>query len=115
MRKPITWSSRSDPRDPATNACEPPPGGDYTPFLNPDGLRGVEIPIGARVLAVIDCYDALTTVRPYKGAWSHAEAFAHLKAERGKAFDPDLVDAFLASEAEVLRCLELGAPASRTG
>jgi putative nucleotidyltransferase with HDIG domain len=60
----------------------------------PRGLKGEEIPLGARLFAVIDVYDALTTVRPYHDASSHAAALEVLRAEAGKQFDPAVVDAF---------------------
>jgi diguanylate cyclase (GGDEF)-like protein/putative nucleotidyltransferase with HDIG domain len=63
----------------------------------PDGLAAGEIPIGARILAVADCYDALTSDRPYRKALSAAEAVAFLERERGKMFDPEVVEAFLSA------------------
>ena len=50
-----------------------------------------------------DVYDALTSVRPYKAAWTSEDAFAHLRSQRGAHFDPRLVDAFLGMREEVLR------------
>ena len=49
----------------------------------PYGLSGEEIPLPARIFAACDVYDALTSTRPYKRAWSHAEAAAHLLSARG--------------------------------
>ena len=49
----------------------------------PNGLTGAEIPIGARILSVVDCYDALTSDRPYRGAMSDEEALAIIRARRG--------------------------------
>jgi putative nucleotidyltransferase with HDIG domain len=60
----------------------------------PDGLRGTFIPIGARILSVVDCFDALTSDRPYRRALSGTDAFAILEARRGTMYDPDIVDAF---------------------
>lgn len=60
----------------------------------PDGLAGADIPLSARIVSLVDCYDALTSARPYKRALPHAEAVAAVDAERGRAFDPDLVDVF---------------------
>src|SRR5678815_1635979 len=60
----------------------------------PDGLRGTEIPIGARILAVVDCFDALTSDRPYRPRLGDEEALAMLKARRGSMYDPLVVDAF---------------------
>jgi response regulator RpfG family c-di-GMP phosphodiesterase len=62
----------------------------------PRGLAGEEIPLAARIMALADCYDALTSKRPYKHAWPHAEAVAQVQKERGCAFDPAVTDAFLA-------------------
>lgn len=62
----------------------------------PDRLAGNEIPLLARMFALVDVYDALTSVRPYKPAWTHEEAAAELQAQAGKQFAPDLVETFLA-------------------
>src|SRR5512147_2811466 len=61
----------------------------------PSGLDGDHIPLCARVVAVADVYDALTSVRPYKKAWPPADAMEYVRAQRGKHFDPRLVDAFI--------------------
>jgi len=61
----------------------------------PDGLRGEAIPIGARVLSVVDCYDALTSDRPYRRALSHGCAVAIIHDHSGTMYDPQIVDAFL--------------------
>ncbi|MCB9916128.1 MAG: HD domain-containing protein [Planctomycetes bacterium] len=61
----------------------------------PRGLRAEEIPLSARILALADVYDALTTVRPYKDAWTHQEALAWIRERAGEAFDPRVVDAFV--------------------
>lgn len=61
----------------------------------PDGLRGDEIPIGARVIAIVDAYDAMTTDRPYRAALSEAEAIKRLQDGSGTQFDPALLSAFL--------------------
>ncbi len=61
----------------------------------PDGLRRTEIPIGARILAVIDCYDALTSDRPYRGRLGDDEAVAILLNRRGSMYDPLVVDVFI--------------------
>ena len=60
----------------------------------PNGLKGVEIPIGARILSVVDCYDALTSDRPYRGAMTDEEALAIIRARRGTMYDPTVVDTF---------------------
>lgn len=57
----------------------------------PFGLAGTEIPIEARIVALADVFDALTSVRPYKKAWSVEEALAFIKEQSGKHFDPALV------------------------
>lgn len=57
----------------------------------PGGLRGEEIPLEARVVAVCDVFDALTTARPYKKAWPVEEAIAYIDDNSGKHFDPELV------------------------
>ncbi|MFV1923072.1 MAG: HD-GYP domain-containing protein [Methylotenera sp.] len=57
----------------------------------PYQLRGSQIPLSARIVAIADVLDALTTKRPYKEAWSMDRAFAYLESESGKHFDPDLV------------------------
>jgi putative two-component system response regulator len=68
----------------------------------PGGLAGEDIPLAARVVAVADVFDALTTVRPYKPAWSVDDAVAEIRAQRGRHFDPHLVDLFCDSLADVL-------------
>jgi two-component system, response regulator RpfG len=69
----------------------------------PNGLMSEHIALCARIVAVADVYDALTSVRPYKKAWSSEEAFDFLRAQRGKHFDPHLVDAFIGVQGEVVR------------
>lgn len=61
----------------------------------PAGLSGTSIPISARVAALADVFDALTHARPYKRAWSIADALTHIRRERGEHFDPSLTDVFL--------------------
>lgn len=61
----------------------------------PQGLRGEEIPIGARILAVADAYQAMTEDRYYRDAYSHAEARQELTRMGGKQFDAKVVSAFL--------------------
>jgi CHASE2 domain-containing sensor protein len=62
----------------------------------PGGLRGEEIPIAARICAVVDVYDALLAKRSYKEAWSAQQALAEIRQGSGTHFDPKLVEAFLA-------------------
>ena len=61
----------------------------------PHGLKGEEIPIACRIVALADLYDALTHVRPYKKAWPKEEAIEEVKRLSGTHFDPNVVDAFL--------------------
>jgi diguanylate cyclase (GGDEF)-like protein/putative nucleotidyltransferase with HDIG domain len=61
----------------------------------PQGQRGEAIPIGARILAVVDCYDVATSNRPYRPALSHDDAITRLHTEAGHALDPRLVDVFI--------------------
>jgi putative two-component system response regulator len=67
----------------------------------PCGLSGEDIPLSARVLALADVYDALTTVRPYKQAWPHEKAIDWIRQGAGAHFDPHAVEVFLAREHEV--------------
>jgi putative nucleotidyltransferase with HDIG domain len=62
----------------------------------PDGLRGAAIPVGARILSVVDCYDALTSDRPYRPAMTDEQALAILIQRRGTMYDPLVVDTFVA-------------------
>jgi PAS domain S-box-containing protein len=61
----------------------------------PNQLKGEEIPLAARVFMVIDVWDALTSERPYREAWSHEKARAYIRDQSGKYFDPDCVKTFL--------------------
>ena len=61
----------------------------------PDGLAGEAIPIGARIVAVADVYDALTSDRPYRQAMSNADARAFLRTQAGLGLDDEMVDAFI--------------------
>jgi diguanylate cyclase (GGDEF)-like protein/putative nucleotidyltransferase with HDIG domain len=62
----------------------------------PSGIRGEQIPVGARILAIADCYSTLQTERPYRPARSQSEAIAVLREFAGTSFDPALVDLLLA-------------------
>jgi putative nucleotidyltransferase with HDIG domain len=68
----------------------------------PKGLKGQEIPLGARILSVVDCYDALTSDRPYRPRMTRQQAEQELRDRRSKAYDPWVVDRFL----EILDKLE---------
>jgi putative two-component system response regulator len=62
----------------------------------PDGLRGEAIPLGARIMAVVDVYDALRTARPYKPAMSHAQSIAILQQEtEAGSWDAHIVQTFV--------------------
>jgi putative two-component system response regulator len=69
----------------------------------PLGLRGEEIPLAARIVAVADVFDALTSERPYKRAWSVEEARSFIESESGKHFDPALVTQFNTVLADMLK------------
>lgn len=60
----------------------------------PRGLRGEEIPLTARLFAVVDVWDALTSDRPYRKAWSEEEALTYIREQSGKHFDPQVVELF---------------------
>jgi HD-GYP domain-containing protein (c-di-GMP phosphodiesterase class II) len=64
----------------------------------PDGLAGEDIPLGARIIAVADSYDAMTSDRPYRKALPHEVALIELQRSAGAQFDPVIVTAFLARE-----------------
>ncbi len=68
----------------------------------PDGLRGESIPIFGRITAIADVFDALTSSRPYKKAWTIDEAFNLLIEEKNKHFDPFLVDLFIGNKEQVM-------------
>lgn len=61
----------------------------------PRGLKGEEIPLAARIFAVVDVWDALTSDRPYRSAWEQKKALEYILEQRGKQFDPAVVDVFL--------------------
>mgnify|MGYP000137061488 FL=1 len=65
-------------------------GGGY-----PRGLKGEEIPLAARIFAVVDVFDALTSDRPYRKAWSRDEALRYIHEQAGRQFDPKVVEVFL--------------------
>ena len=67
----------------------------------PEGLVGEAIPIEARIVTVADVFDALTSERPYKKAWSNEEAYKKLKEMSGKQFDPQCVEALLNNKDEI--------------
>ena len=61
----------------------------------PLGLKGAEIPIGARIFAVVDVWDALCSDRPYRPSWSKSKAKSYIRSQSGLAFDAEVVDVFL--------------------
>jgi len=63
----------------------------------PDGLKGEEIPICARILSLVDCYDALTTNRPYRSPMQRDEIITFFQREAGKSYDPSIVMTFIAN------------------
>ena len=62
----------------------------------PRGLAGTDIPLAGRLVAVVDVYDALTSPRPYKHAWPLDQAVSEMRSQRGRHFDPEVLDVFLA-------------------
>ena len=76
----------------------------------PDRLHGADIPLGARILAVVDCFDALTSDRPYRRAMSAKQALALIETRRGTMSDPAIVDAFR----EMCASGEIAAPSRPT-
>ena len=77
----------------------------------PYGLKGQEIPLVARIVAVADVFDALTTVRPYKQAWPMDQAFSLLAEESGKKFDPEIVTIMLSIREKIEQIYHAHAPA----
>jgi HD-GYP domain-containing protein (c-di-GMP phosphodiesterase class II) len=75
----------------------------------PRGLKGEEIPFVARVTAICDVFDALISDRPYKRAWTMEDALAEIKRERGRHFEPRLVDAFVEEFETLLAIVEQAA------
>ena len=71
-------------------------GGRDGPHIGyPDGLRGDDIPLGARIIAVVDAYDAMTTDRPYRQGMDHEAAVEELRRHAGSQFDPKVVETFI--------------------
>jgi HD-GYP domain-containing protein (c-di-GMP phosphodiesterase class II) len=61
----------------------------------PQGLQGDQIPVGSRILAVVDAWESMTTVRPWRPALSNEQAVAEMRRESGKQFDPEVLEAFV--------------------
>jgi PAS domain S-box-containing protein len=68
----------------------------------PQGLQGQQIPLSARIFAVVDVWDALRSDRPYRDAWPLEKTLAHIKEQSGKHFDPQVVDVFIAAQQDSL-------------
>lgn len=64
----------------------------------PNGLKGETIPLAGRIVAIADVFDALTSQRPYKAPWSFEKAFEFLENEKGKHFDPLLIECFMSNQ-----------------
>jgi len=69
----------------------------------PNGLSGDDIPLAARIASVADVFDALTSKRPYKDAFSLEKSYAIIKESRGTHFDPNVVDAFFEAQEDIER------------
>jgi HD-GYP domain-containing protein (c-di-GMP phosphodiesterase class II) len=74
----------------------------------PYGLKGEEIPLSARIFAIIDVWDALCSDRPYRKAWPLQRVLEHLHKERGKHFDPEVVQVFMDEFRELWEFLDSG-------
>ena len=68
----------------------------------PQGLKGKSIPLTGRITAVADVFDALTTKRPYKSAFPNEKAFSIIREERGRHFDPQVVDVFFQNSDQIV-------------
>jgi putative nucleotidyltransferase with HDIG domain len=79
----------------------------------PDGIRGTDIPVGARILSVVDCFDALTSDRPYRSRMTNDAAIAILLERRGTMYDPAIVDAFIAAHERLMPAETPMHPAAR--
>jgi putative nucleotidyltransferase with HDIG domain len=80
----------------------------------PSGLSQTDIPLGARILSVVDCFDALTSDRPYRPKLSDEAAFAILQERRGNMYDPLVVDAFIAVHPEIATAAQLAGEHARS-
>ncbi len=72
----------------------------------PFGLKGEDIPLCARIVAIADVFDALTSKRPYKGAWGFEETISFIEEQKGIHFDPELVPLFLQQKDKVLMIMK---------
>jgi putative nucleotidyltransferase with HDIG domain len=80
----------------------------------PTGISGTDIPLGARILSVVDCFDALNSDRPYRPRLTPDEAFAILKDRRGTMYDPLVVDTFIAAYPEIADLAHTAGQQART-
>jgi len=80
----------------------------------PTGVAGTDIPLGARILSVVDCFDALTSDRPYRPRLSDEAAFEILRERRGTMYDPLVVDAFFRYHAEIAPAAILAGQQAKT-
>ncbi len=69
----------------------------------PDGIAGEQIPVEARIVTIVDVYDALRSIRDYKGSWDHAKTIAYLQEKAGEEFDPKIVEVFVEYQDEFNR------------
>ncbi|MEN9896005.1 MAG: hypothetical protein RIR97_1857, partial [Pseudomonadota bacterium] len=72
----------------------------------PNRLAGEAIPISGRIVCIADNFDALTTERPYKAAWSVEKTIAHIKDRSGTQFDPACVDAFIKALPKIMDIMQ---------
>ncbi|WP_075780380.1 HD-GYP domain-containing protein [Marinitoga sp. 1137] len=72
----------------------------------PYGIEGESIPIESRIVSIIDTFVALITEKPYRKAYTYSEAFKIIEYEKGKKFDPELVDVFLESKEEIINIIQ---------
>jgi putative two-component system response regulator len=79
----------------------------------PQGLAGEAIPVAARVVAIADVFDALTSRRPYKEAWSLEKTFNFLSENAGTHFDPELVEIFVGLKQDIIEVQQRLAEPSR--
>jgi putative nucleotidyltransferase with HDIG domain len=80
----------------------------------PSGISGTDIPLGARVLAVVDCFDALNSDRPYRPRLEPQEAFEILRQRRGTMYDPLVVDTFISAYPEIAPLADAAGQQART-
>ena len=72
-----------------------------TDRVTPTGLSGYDIPVFARILSVVDMFDALCSRRPYKGQWSFDDAFAEIQRNKDTFFQAEIVGHFIESKQEI--------------